>query len=50
MVQTNEASLVENATKKAYKTVSKSLKNAIKELCVLKAVGPATASGKVYEG
>ena len=46
MVQTNSAELVETSSKKAFKKLP-NVAAAIKELTVLKAVGPATASGKI---
>ena len=46
MVQENKPDLVESASKKAFKSLP-NLEKAIKEMTVLRAVGPATASGKV---
>ena len=45
MVQTNSPELVEGTSKKAFKKLP-NVGAAIKELIPLKAVGPATASGK----
>lgn len=50
LVQTNDEKLVESASTKAFKCVSNNLKKAIKELCILKAVGPATASAILAAG
>ncbi|XP_072022117.1 uncharacterized protein [Amphiura filiformis] len=49
MVQTNSAELVESASKKAFKKLP-NVASAIKELTVLKAVGPATASAVLAAG
>ena len=45
MVQTNKPELVESASKAAFKSLP-NLAKAIKDLTVLSAVGPATASGE----
>lgn len=45
MVESNPE---ESASKKAFKCIP-NLKKAIEELTVLKAVGPATASGKLFD-
>lgn len=44
MVESNSEDLIISASKKAFKHLP-NLKKAIEELTVLKAVGPATASG-----
>lgn len=44
MVESNSEDLIVSASKKAFKHLP-NLKKAIEELTVLKAVGPATASG-----
>ena len=48
MVESNPEELVVSASKKAFNCIP-NLKKAIEELTVLKAVGPATASGKLFD-
>ena len=45
LVQQNQIDEVEKVTKEAFQILPTNLEAAIKHLCQLKAVGPATASG-----